>query len=160
MPGEVSPRADRETQESEFYFTDHSLTGQSTSFLHCWLTSHNPRRPFFYRSHFDWRSSVPGVGRQQATCRPQVGLSGQDVVRKCSPSLFHRSHLDWEQESFRSWHWESPARRIIPCSSIAKFFCRMHFDWWLGTLPSASRPSPGRSVPRTERTNFFLPIAL
>ena len=32
MPGEVSPRADRETQESEFYFTDHSLTGQSTSF--------------------------------------------------------------------------------------------------------------------------------
>ena len=26
----------------EFYFTDHSLTGQSTSFVHCWVTSCNP----------------------------------------------------------------------------------------------------------------------
>ena len=29
--------------QPEFYFTDHSLTGQSTSFVHCWVTSYNQR---------------------------------------------------------------------------------------------------------------------
>ncbi len=36
-------RADRETQESEFYFTDHTLTGQSTSFPLLGYFKYNPR---------------------------------------------------------------------------------------------------------------------
>jgi hypothetical protein len=67
-----SPRADRETQESESYFTDHSLTGQSTSVLYYWFTSHNQRRPFFHRSHFEGHSSIqsqPPVGDLHAAGR-------------------------------------------------------------------------------------------
>ena len=83
MPGEVSPRADRETQESEFYFTDHSLTGQSTSFLCADLLA-LPMPNFFHHLHFDWQTgclSVPRVESWQVTHRLRVGLSGNVSVR-------------------------------------------------------------------------------
>ena len=96
MPGEVSPRADRETQESEFYFTDHSLTGQSTSFLYCWPPPCNHAELFStIRTLTGKRPSVPGVESRQVTARLRVGLSGNVSFARCSPSLFHRSHFDW-----------------------------------------------------------------
>jgi len=147
MPGE---HASRETQKWEFYFTDHSLTGQSTSFLQCCLTSYNPRRPFFHRSHFDWRFSDSGSQTPVGDLRAAGRTVGAGAFARCSPSLFHWTHLDWE-----------PARRIIPGNSIPKFFLPNAF-WLVARHLAVCLVSftLAASYPRTERTNFFLPIAL
>ena len=80
MAGEVSSRADRETQKSEFYFTDHSLTGQSASFLYCWPTPDNHVKLF--STDRTLTDALRLRESDAATRRPRVGLSEQGVVRK------------------------------------------------------------------------------
>ncbi len=67
-------------QKSMFYFTDHSLTGQSASFLYCWLTPHN--RPELFSTNRSLTDALRLRKSDAATRRPRVGLSGQGVVRK------------------------------------------------------------------------------
>jgi len=85
MSGE---HAGRETQNLEFYFTDHSLTGQSTSLSTAGLP-HKTHAGFFStdRTLTDaLRLRESDADRQPA--RRRSDCRGRAFAR-CSPSLFH-----------------------------------------------------------------------
>jgi hypothetical protein len=159
MPGEVSPRADRETQKSGLYFTDHSLTGQSTSFLHYWLTFHNHTELFFtdrtLTDAFRLRES------DAATRRPRVGLSGAGRCSQDARHLYFTDHALTGKKNLFAFgagsHQRGESSLAAPSPNL---FYRLHFDWYVGELgPVRIFHSTGQSL-RTGRTNFFLPIPL
>ena len=50
---------------------------------------------------------MAGFGHCQAI--PQAALSVTASFARCSPSLFHQSHFDWETGTlFRGWVWTLP----------------------------------------------------
>ena len=163
MPREVTPRADRETQKSEFYFTDHSLTGQSSSLSTAGLLLHL-RQTFFHRSHFDWHGSFP-FQELDACRRPagrRVGLSvGAGVHSQDARHLYFTDRTLTGNESPFAFGAGSQQRGESSLAAPSpNLFHRMHFDWCARHLALAPNiPHVGGQAPRTERTNFFSPIA-
>jgi hypothetical protein len=81
MPADLRLQSNRETQKSEIYFTNHTLTGKPNAF------------PF--------QESESGLGTR-------VGLLVRLFFAGCVPYLFHQLHFDWEKDAFPSPVWTLP----------------------------------------------------
>ena len=108
MPAELRLQSDRETQKSEIYFTNHTLTGKPDAF--------------------------PLLGLDICQAIPQAALSVTPSFARCSPTLFHQSHFDWEQElSVAGLTLPGDAADRMPNGFLAapspNLFHQSHFDW-------------------------------
>ena len=108
MPAELRLRSDRETQKSEIYFTNHTLTGKPDAFpllgldlpgdsagrLSVTLRSHGARHLYFTNHTLTGNKSLFAV-------TPEAANRCQLAIAAPSPNFFHQSHFDWEHESVR-----------------------------------------------------------
>jgi hypothetical protein len=83
MPADLRLQSDRETQKSDIYFTNHTLTGKPNAF------------PF--------QESESGLAAR-------VGLLVKLLFAGCLPYLFHQSHFDWEKDASPSPGLDSARR--------------------------------------------------
>ena len=102
---------DRETQKSEIYFTNHTLTGKPNAFP--WLGSDTARRfqravrcspSLFHQLHFDWEAGglfVLEVRRRPCDSGLSAALSVQEVVSQVLADLYFTNHtLTGKQNAF------------------------------------------------------------
>jgi len=130
MPAELRLQSDRETQMSGIYLANRTLTGKPDLCLplssdiakrfgslrgHQRLRSHAaPKLYFTNRTLTGTKSLFPVTSEAGNRCRLAIAAP--------SPSIFHQSQFDWDQESLRLGTENRQPMPIVHCSPVAKYF--------------------------------------
>ena len=102
MPAEVHPRWNRETWESEFYFTSRTLSGSKSLFAFDTGSRHPlPTGPCSSVAKFISPIALCLGTRVSSLLTPEAANPCQLALAAPSPNLFHQPHFVWEQESLR-----------------------------------------------------------
>src|SRR5271165_2875084 len=102
MPANLHPRWNRETCESQIYFTSRTLSGNVTPFAvdteSCQLL---PNGPCISVARFISPAALCLGTRVPSLLTPEAASSCRMALASPSPNLFHQPHFVWEQESLR-----------------------------------------------------------
>src|SRR5271157_4420851 len=102
MPAKMHPRWNRETWESQFYFTSRTLSGNVSPFAVDTGSRHPlPTGPCGSVAKFISPAALCLGTRVSSLMTPEAAIPCQPALAAPSPDLFHQPHFVWEQESLR-----------------------------------------------------------
>src|SRR5271157_3813707 len=100
MPAKMHPRRNRETWESQVYFTSRTLSGNvSPSALDAGSRHPLPTGPCSSVARFISPAALCLGARVSSLLTPEAANSCQLALAAPSPDLFHQPHFVWEQNS-------------------------------------------------------------
>src|SRR5271157_1162968 len=100
MPAKLHPRWNRETWESQIYFTSRTLSGnKSLCALDAGSRQLLPTGPCIAVARFISPAALCLGTRFSSLLRPEAASSCQPALASPSPDLFHQPHFVWERES-------------------------------------------------------------